>query len=360
MNEWFRRDIMDGIYLDGFTPWPDTNHETGTAYLLPDGKVQPGNAFFGYRNYLKRLHAILTSLGKPPLITIHGTNTMPMPMLSFAGIYFDGEDVARFRDDDVTFIDAWPLDRLMTLDSAQRSGLVTVLMLKGEYATRGRDPIAWAHMIRRMYRSSWAIWLLFDMNVAGVPPGERLGGTIREYQGDDVKVRPFWSSQSGFRTEVVPGPSGADEKDLPKRWLWPSPEFRQSIGQQPLRTTLYVKRDRALAVVANFLRRPVRGRLILDLAAFGIPKEQQATVAIRDVDDWPRAEGEDIQKMGRPAATEDQGLAPSTDTKPHRDLDLGEPELDADRNTVKIRDGAVDLEVPGHDFRAVELRWTGE
>jgi hypothetical protein len=358
MNEWFRRNIMDGIYLDGFTPAPDYNHETGTAYLLPDGRIQPGNAFFGYRDYIKRLQAILHSLGKPPLITAHSTNAVPIPLLAFASVHFDGEDVARFRDPDITFMDAWSLDRLMTLNSSERTSLVSVLMLKGQYATRGRNPAAWAHMVRRTERSTWAIWLLFDMNV-GTPPGAVLGEVVRGYFGADVKVLPFWRNEGFLTVEALLKEPVTDDKLLPDKSCWTNEEFRRSIGHQPLRATLYQKPDRALLVVANFLRKPVDGRVRLNFDALGVPKGRQPNVTVRDIDDWPEAQGYDIQRMGTPRA-EEASTPPGEDKEDDAALGVADLELEGKKDRgPRLGDGVVTLEVREHDFRAVEALWDG-
>ena len=358
LNEWFRRDIMDGIYLDGFTPAPDYNRETGTAYILPDGKIQPGNAFFGYRDYIKRMHAILVTQGKPPLITAHSTSAMPIPLLAFASVHFDGEDVARFRNPNITFMDAWSLDRLLTLNNYERTGLIPVLMLKGQYVTRGRNKEAWAHMIRRTQRSAWATWLLFDMH-AGTLGGGLLGTTVRSYSDPGVKVHPFWSNEAAVTVEAVLKEPVTDEKLLPKRWLWTNDEFRRSIAVSPLRATLYQKPDRALVVVANFLRKPVDGRVRINYDALGVPKEQQARVSIRDVDDWGEAKGYDIQRMGTPDAEGEAAAIPLEAEKPE-DESLGVKELELTKKkdrSPKLRDGVIALEVKDHDFRAVELMW---
>jgi len=358
MNEWFRRNIMDGVYLDGFTPAEDYNHETGTAYLLPDGKIQPGNAFFGYRDYIKRMHAVLVSQGKPPLITAHSTSAVPIPLLAFASVHFDGEDVARFRNPHITFMDAWSLDRLLTLNNYERTALVPVLMLKGQYVTRGRNKVAWAHMIRRTQRSAWATYLLFDMH-AGAPGRNLLGNTVRSYFEPGVEVRPFWSNEDVVTAEAVLKEPVTDEKLLPKRWLWTNDEFRRSIAVRPLRATLYQKPDRALVVVANFLRKPVEGRVRINYDALGIPKEQQAAVAIRDVDDWGEAKGYDIQRMGTPDA-EGEAAAIPLEAEETEDKSLGVKELELTKRkdlSPKLKDGVISLEVKDHDFRAVELTW---
>lgn len=360
MDQWISRGIMDGIYIDDVCPVPDLNTETGTAYVLPDGKVQPGNALFAYREYLKRVYNIFHKNGKPPIITTHMTSTLEIPLHSFVSVIFDGEDAGRFGDPNVTFMDAWPLERLLTIDNAERTGLVTVLMLKGAYATRGRDQAAWAHMIRRMYRSATAIWLLFDMNQELPAPIQKAWAP---YKGLDVKVQPFWRNAELVSAEPLFKEPVKDEM-LPLKALWWNTETRQSMAQQPFRVTVFQKSDRALLVIANFLRTPVEGRIKIDLDKLGVPKEKQATAKVKDVDEWPKAGGVDLASLDQPRPEE---MNPDDMKTPLTKEEQAEPEADEilnpneapDMGPSAMKDGEFTLRVEAQDFRLIELTWEG-
>lgn len=348
MNKWFGDNIMDGIYIDDVFPIADTNWETGTAYKLPDGRVQPGCANFAYRQYLKRMYAVFRTHGKPPIITTHMTSTLAPPLHSFVTFIYDCEDTGRFSDPNVTFIDAWPLDRLLTLDNAERTGLVTWCMLKDTYATRDRGKATWAHMVWRTYRSAAAIWLLFDMNVYQ-PPAE-LAPTWSRYFGKDVTVYPFWRNADVIKIRPLEVPV-TDEKLLPMKRFWHNDEFRRAIGRDPLRATVLKKDRGALLIVVNFLHCPVKGTVTLDLDALGIPKDRQPAVAVKDADLWPEPAGPDLQKMKDPKIKDihlDDGL--DADVK----LDLTDQKTPP---ALSLRDGALTLEVKGHNYRLIELTW---
>ncbi|MBI2201387.1 MAG: hypothetical protein HYU43_05540 [Armatimonadetes bacterium] len=351
MSEWIRRGIVDGIYIDDVFPVPDDNPVTGSAYLLPDGRIQPGSAIFAYREYLKRLYGLFAEHRKPPLITTHMTCTLAIPFHAFATVIFDGEDQGRFMgDDSVTFIDAWPLDRLLTLDNAERTGLVTAFMFKGLYASRGRPEADWPHLVYRMYRSAFAIWMLFDMN------SERAGlnypPIVEAYDGPEVKVCPFWRNEKLVMVESVLPKAASDDKLLPNKVFWRNAELRESIGREPLRATLYLKSDRALLVLVNFLRQPVRGRVRLDLAGLGVPAERLGQVGVEDVDTWTHPPGEDIRDLmksqPKPEVPGEEGEAAEDDT---RDFERSE------EDGLRLRDGVLVLDVRPHDFRLIEFRW---
>ena len=353
MNEWFGRNIMDGMYIDDTFPIPDYNWETGAAYRLPNGKVQPGASNFAYRRYLKRVYSVLCSHGKPPILTSHMSCTMVWPFHSFFTVIYDGEATGRFGSKTTTFIDAWPLDRLMTLDLSERTGLVTRVMLKSDYADRGLNKDAWGHMIWRTNRSAAVAWLLFDMNM----PVRELGAVLAPYYEEDVTVLPFW--QNGHVVEVAPLANPVtDEKLLPKRHYWRNRDFWRSIGTQPFRATIYKKPDRALLVVGNFLRKTQTAHVALNLDGLGIPKARQAAVKAVDVDTWREPEGIDIQRTKKPTAVDaNVSISPQDEVEGEEksiEEDLGIQKKEAD---YEYKDGKLEVIVKDHNFRLLELRW---
>lgn len=356
MEQWFGRNIMDGTYIDDTFPIADYNWETGSAYKLPDGRVQPGATHFTYRRYLKRVYSILHSHGKPPIITSHMSCALVWPFHSFFTVIYDGEGVGRFRSLTTTFLDAWALDRLMTLDVAERTGLVTRVMLKSEYAERGKDEDAWAHMIWRTNRSAVAAWLLFDMNMGA----GGLGAVMTPYYEEDVTVLPFWKNQHIVSVKPLEKPV-TDEKLLPKRGFWRNRDFRRSIGTQPFRVTLYKKPDRALVVVVNFLKATVDAHVEIDLDALGIPKDRQAAVRAVDVDTWKEPEGIDIQRAKKPTV-EGSNVAISPEEDVGGDEISVEDELGLTKKkpTFGYKDGTLSATIKDHNFRVFELRWRQE
>ena len=369
MDKWITSG-MDGVYIDDVFPNADWNHyPIGTAYVLPDGRKLPGIENFRYRQYLKRLYALFHQHGKRPIITTHMTSTLVWPFHSFVTVIFDCEEAGRFRDKTVTYMDAWPLDRFMTIDIAERTGIVTLPMLKGTYVDKtGRSPQQ-QYETRRSYA---AMWLLFDHSLPLRVPAKGAEGhkfydaVARRYYGTDVDVLPFW--RNGHIVSVEPLLKGpVTDGQLPKSKYWTNQEFRTSIGQQPLRATLYRKGDQALLVVANFLRAPVGARVRLNLDALGVPKEKRDAIRVSDIDDWPPPP----KPIDRTAPPPKLGDAPKLadelgeveDEFGTGDLAPEEPKKKDDKAKgsktpeLALKDGLLALGVRGHDFRAIELSW---
>ena len=369
MDRWIAHG-MDGIYIDDVYPNADWNmYPIGTAYIHPDGRKHPGAEHFRYRQYLKRLYALYHLHGKRSIITTHMTSTLIWPFHSFVTVIFDCEESGRFSDRTVTYMDAWPLERFQTIDVAERTGIVTVPMLKGAYVDdTGRSPQQ-QYETRRSYA---AMWLLFDHSLPLRIPGKGAEGhqfydaVARRYYGVDVEVHPFWRNEHLVSVEpILKGPVTVGQ--LPKARFWRNKEFRDSIGKQPLRATIYRKGNRALLVVANFLRATVGARVRLHLGALGVPEERQAAVRLADLDDWPPPPVPEDLTAPPPKLDDANKMADETG--------LGEDELDvgdfdpeaaekrADQPTdrkpapLALKEGVVSLDVRGHDFRAIELTW---
>jgi hypothetical protein len=356
----------DGIYIDDVFPFGDWNLEpVGTSYLFASDQGVPakhcGSAAGEYRDYLKRLYNLYHAHGKRPIITTHMTSTLGWPYHSFVTVAFDHEQSARFAADNTTFMDAWPLDYLMTLDNPERSGVVTVPMLKGAYI-EDRTPLQqWSAR-----RSFAAVWMLFDLNL----PLHR--SVLEPYYGTDVEVYPFWRNEHIVSLEPVIG-EPVTERDLPKPKWWNSKHFRASLAEQPLRATVYKKNNRCLLLLANFLRRAVGCKATLDFDALGIPPAARNRVTVFDVDkDRPPGEVDlavlhldDLKKGSKPptvgdvTAGPDGILADSGD-----DMDVVAM-LEGDERAGKREqffavqhDGnTITLQVAAHNYRAVELRW---
>ena len=370
MDRWIAHG-MDGIYIDDVYPNADWNmYPIGTAYIHPDGRKQPGVENFRYRQYLKRLYALYHQHGKRPIITTHMTSTLIWPFHSFVTVIFDCEEAGRFHDRTVTYMDAWPLERFQTIDVAERTGVITVPMLKGQYVDDTGRSLQQQFETRRSYA---AMWMLFDHSLPLRIPGKGAEGhqfydaVARRYYGVDVEVHPFWRNEHLVSVEpILKGP--VTDQQLPKARFWTNKEFRDSIGKQPLRATIYRKGSRALLVVANFLRASVGARVRLRLDALGVPQERQAAIRLTDIDDWPPPPEPEDLTAPPPKLDDANKMADETGLGGDDDLDVGDfdPEA-AEKATgqpsdkkpppLELKEGTLSLDIRGHDFRAIELIW---
>jgi hypothetical protein len=329
-NEFVRRDVYDGIYIDDVFPTPNFNTVTGSAYKLPDGRIQPAVSFFGFREYVKRLREVMHANGKIPMITFHMTSTLIIPVCSFVDLAWDGEDSQRFRDKRNTFLDVWPIERYMNLSIPQRTGMISQYMFKGAYSTAAdRDP----ERIYRLHRSVTAGQLLHDVSEAGQQmrsrgASQRMTALIDSYAAPGVTFHGYWTNQDMVSVEALLDHKLARE-DLPRsdgwRWKW-SDEVISELAKQPLRASVYrdSARKRALVVITNFARVSVRGRVTLKLHALGVTRDSEKSLSIADVDEWPML-----------------------DSRTDRSRD----------GALSIRNNSIDLAIDGHDFRLVEATW---
>jgi hypothetical protein len=397
MDKWISNGL-DGTYIDDVFPGCDWNLEpVGTAYLLPDGRKQIGASHMLYREYLKRFYALFQRYGKPSIITTHMTDTLSWPEHSFVSSIYDGEHGARGHGSNKTYIDAWPLDYLLTIRNPERSGLITVSF--GLQTPQNWDktaPELWKYCARR---SLQAVILLFDHS-------NPIGGVANRYAGTDVEVYPFWRNDHIVQVAPVFAEPVVD-RDLPvaKWWTRLSDHLYRSLAQQPFRATLYKKANRCMVVVVNLLRRSAAAKVSLNFDHLGIPPEHRAGLSAVDIDDWPPPPGTDMAKLhvadvplsrsaallseikeegGFPEAPVNSGVRaddkPAADpgvrsrdqqgemetmlTQPEgADFDLSEseePEAPAKADpffAVTLEGNVLTLNVAGHNFRAIEIRW---
>jgi hypothetical protein len=385
MDKWIANGL-DGTYIDDVFPGCDWNLEpVGTAYLLPDGRKQIGASHMLYREYLKRFYALFQQYGKPSIITTHMTDTLSWPEHCFASSIYDGEHGARGHGSNKTYIDAWPLDYLLTIRNPERSGLITVSF--GLQTPQNWDktaPELWKYCAKRSFQ---AVILLFDHS-------NPIGGVATYYAGTDVEVYPFWRNSHVVQVEPVFSEPVTD-RDLPvaKWWTRLSDHLYRSLAQQPFRATLYKKANRCMVVVVNLLRRSVAAKVSLSFEQLGIAPEHRAGLSAVDIDDWLPPPGTDMVKLhvadvpcSRSAAllSEIQAKggfpdAPASadsrqgDEPAHMESMLTRPEgadgrwpepeagsapAEADPFfAVGLNGNILTLNVAGHNFRAIELRW---
>ncbi len=92
-DRWNKEGGLNGIYIDDMFVRPFWNTWSGTAYTLPDGRIQPGYDMWGNREFVKRLRMMLETSGRDPVtICIHNTDFQFAPILTFADNALGGEN----------------------------------------------------------------------------------------------------------------------------------------------------------------------------------------------------------------------------------------------------------------------------
>ncbi len=92
-KEWIEdSEVIDGVYVDMIYVLPNTDTLRGTAYRLPDGRVQPGFNVSNMRMVLKRYQGLFQQMKRTyPHVVAHMTHSNIPMVLSFADVAYEGE-----------------------------------------------------------------------------------------------------------------------------------------------------------------------------------------------------------------------------------------------------------------------------
>ncbi len=329
VNEWLRRGIVPGIYIDDVWIGTFRDLRSGLAYKLPDGAIQPGFEFFDYREALKRMRWAFHENDLEPFIWLHMTETYYLPILSFADLILDGE--SRFPDwgSKQSFIGAWGLPHLRH-NQGDKWGLIPIWMNKIGNDKPAPTPMPhWFHRQVRYYHAGLA---LSDLrNAAGTLPDFEKAGLYR----DDVSFVGYWEPNNPLQ-----------------------PQTEGALA------SLYRDPKSVSVVIVDSLRgeQPRVLSFAIDAAALGIGAKQAGDLRIEDVDSFDPPAGEDISRL-KPPAVPKLGEAVVGREDALFDL-LDEIKADAERDpTVFVYDahnfqfenGILTLQVQPHDYRLLRI-----
>jgi hypothetical protein len=106
----FIRDTgLDGYYFDNIFNRLHFDTVSTSAYLLPDGRVQPGYDLWDCRDYFRRIRLTFEKYRDPTAIVFHNTDFQFAPVMGYADLVMGGENPlpATGTPD---FMDMWPRD----------------------------------------------------------------------------------------------------------------------------------------------------------------------------------------------------------------------------------------------------------
>lgn len=185
-DRWIRHSGLRGIYFDINYLSEEWNTLSGTAYKLPNGKVQPGYSFMGQREYLKRLRYLFDEHGKSrPNIWLHSTSGHPV--YSWLGdVLMEGENVSPTGPDH-DYMDAYPASRFRSIGMGRNIGAAPFVMfqVKGNnahYPFLGYQFIGWTRA-HDVYGEDFNFWL-------------QLAAENQMWR-EDITFRPYWNSGWG-------------------------------------------------------------------------------------------------------------------------------------------------------------------
>jgi hypothetical protein len=194
-QRWIRETGLHGFYFDNSFSGFNANPAAGLGYVidLPDrpnlhGQIQPGFAWTGMREMLKRLRTVIDAEGHRHYLWIHGTDTFVMGAYAFADVLLDGESGALNTRADPWFSEKWSPGYMQTLNDSTKWGLASTMldMRAGDFGPHHLDPIA-----RANFRDYSGYLMLHDCE----------GGSWRyiNWSGIDVKrpadFLPYWDEK---------------------------------------------------------------------------------------------------------------------------------------------------------------------
>jgi hypothetical protein len=238
-DRWSKLSGLGCIYFDENYLAEDRNYLTGGAYLLPDGKVQPGYDYLGLREYNKRLRYMFNENGKPtPNLWEHTTGGHPvyawMPDVSMEGENIEPTDLTS------DYLEMLPSSRLRSIGMGRNLGSAPFVMCQANRHGKGE--------ISKILVHQFVGWVLaHDV----LPEGPALWPVLAselELWREDVRFIPWWGSKTGIESNT-PGVivSAHSRPGNPVLWIInTSREDKiakiqidpQKIGLDPAATTL--------------------------------------------------------------------------------------------------------------------------
>lgn len=331
LNQWIERKLILGIYIDDMWGQPMRDPETGPAYKLPDGKIQPGFEFFDFNTYMRRVRWLFHDHGIDPLIWVHATQTFYLPLCSYADLVLDGEDRFPGLGGKGDFLGYWGLPRLQ-FNSPEKWGLTMTWMFKATI-DGGLVPAPFKHWHYRQIRAYQAGCLLHDLAISNNRPQSviKLGAI-----DDNAKFVGYWQSES---------PVSSDAKEII--------------------TSIYITKNAAGkpcvgAVVFNLSEHPKLAAVKFDLAKLGLA----GSATVSDIDSMGTPQGEDPTRMVTPKKMTAEDAAGKDVTTEmfkelendidHPDPSRGEGNWFNDRN-FKFENGTLRARVLPRDYRVFLL-----
>ena len=149
-QRWIKETGLHGFYFDNSFTGFNANPDAGLGYVidLPDrpnlhGKIQPGFAWAGIRDMLKRLRTVIVEEGHRPYLWIHGTDTFVIGAYAFADFVLDGEDGPNITPKNPWFSEKWSPEYMQTLNDSSKWGLAINMLDAMQEFTGPNDVGQW-------------------------------------------------------------------------------------------------------------------------------------------------------------------------------------------------------------------------
>lgn len=307
MAQWKKEYNIDGVYFDTGTLWPNYNTVSGTAYILPDGRIQPGWTMFGQRECYKRCAHIFGDVGTKGFNWSCGYTGPQIAGWQWAAVP-GGEYLIKYAA--ITY--PGPFDLMRTLSNGGHFGTMMMWMGVSEYLKLDEAPENGKKFYRHMYAKMLPLDAKWTFGTSNYP----VCFYQLCYSDPDVKFVGFWNN---------PYVSYLSEKE-------------------GIKTSLYLKPDgRSVIIVSNLSDQPNQLSLRLNAKKMGLNPLKAKIL-----------DGERFELMSKPNENKNEwkerinrggvALMPNGDEKTRRI----EVKLDGDFIVVNLL-------VPARDFRLLDV-----
>jgi hypothetical protein len=332
IDQWLRHKLIVGVYIDDAWIGTFRDPKIGPAYVMEDGKVQPGFEFFDYHEFMKRLRWSFVDNGLRPAIWCHMTHTLFTPCLAFAEYLLDGEDRFPGWGAGWDFLDAWPAGR-MRYNSGAKWGLVPIWFIKIGGDNQPTQPMPhWKYQQSRAYTAGTVVNDIIAFSVAR--------DIMDEVYVDDAQFVGYWSPEN---------PAKATE-----------PEIYVSTWR---------RKGHTIAMVVNRSKKLLEETtLAFDVEKLGFPGAKPQDVQVEDIDRDDPPKGVDLTKLNTPKSAktdEDESATKDDEDEFFTDVEkrdkkekleaAGKVILD-DHNFI-WKDGNLTLRIRPHDYRLLRFTW---
>ncbi|MCC6580245.1 MAG: hypothetical protein IT440_07360 [Phycisphaeraceae bacterium] len=271
------------IYWDiFFIPGPHHSVQAGAAYVLPDGRVQPGFTGFNARRFFMHTYSIFDENGAGPgAQVVHGTNNYLLLAMPWADALLDGEYHQLSDSSVMDWVDGYPAQSMRVMSCSHTFGTQITWMDLMNFSDKAR----WERCLRGQidYIRLFDSWVTHNWHKLIHPHGPQIkwGTAALEWGINDEKTEyiPFWRN---------PYVQCADKDILVSLWRLPDRVLMVVFnydGKNAKDVTLKVDMD-ALGLVPKLPWQEFVGlRVVEDTGEYGrqsMPKDPDPTMDIHN------------------------------------------------------------------------------
>ncbi|NQZ70480.1 MAG: hypothetical protein HRT89_20700, partial [Lentisphaeria bacterium] len=188
-KKWHDKESMDGLYFDNTFPQSSSSLGSGLGWIDEKGKRQSSYNVFLQREFMKRLHHYLQSVGPLPVLKIHSTDCAAIGYMGFGDFWMDGENGGYTPHGEqvehdkgkkvIDFVDRW----------YNPTGMTDLrIMLGKQWGVIHHYLYSWG------FESTYAILGMFDLEKNYRAMGKKPFHEFGRFE-KDIEFIPYWSNK---------------------------------------------------------------------------------------------------------------------------------------------------------------------